>query len=340
MQDFVSISLVYLGIYTLSAWSLNLQFGYAGIINFGWIVFQSIGAYFAAVTSLGPVNSHSFQTYIFGSSLAFPLPLIIGTLAGAVLALLIGFIVLTRKIRSDFVAVIMLVVAIVSSQVVIANVSLFNGANGLSGVPQPFEGVLHLSRSGYQWFYVGWMAVICVIVYIGLEWLCRSSWGRALRAMREDEVLSTHLGINVQVLRLIVFVIGGAIAAFSGALLVEFLGAWSPDAWSFVETFVVFVAVYIGGRGNNRGAFLGALLVPVIFGVFPSFLPAFGYPGLSATLQWVVIALLWLCTFYFRPAGILPEGRFIVQREGQPDVSSKFRRGWLGKEKSMQSEGP
>ena len=56
MQDFVSISLVYLGIYALAAWSLNLQFGYAGIINFGWIVFQSIGAYFAAVTSLGPVT--------------------------------------------------------------------------------------------------------------------------------------------------------------------------------------------------------------------------------------------------------------------------------------------
>jgi ABC-type branched-subunit amino acid transport system permease subunit len=338
MQDFVSISLVYLGIYALAAWSLNLQFGYAGIINFGWIVFQSIGAYFAAVTSLGPVTSHSYQSYIFGASLSFPLPLIIGTLSGAVLAAILGFVVLTRKIRSDFVAVIMLVVAIISLQVVIANVSLFNGANGLSGIPQPFNGVLHLSRSGYQWFYVGWLAVICVIVYLGIEWLCRSSWGRSLRAMREDEVLATHLGINVQFLRLVVFVIGGAIAAFSGALLVEFLGAWSPDAWSFVETFVVFVAVYIGGRGNNRGAFLGALLVPVIFGVFPSFLPAFGYPGLSSTLQWIVIALLWLCTFYFRPAGILPEGRLIVQREGQPDVSSMFQRGRRAREKAMQSE--
>jgi ABC-type branched-subunit amino acid transport system permease subunit len=97
--------------------------------------------------------------------------------------------------------------------------------------------------------------------------------------------------------------------------------------------------VYIGGRGNNRGAFLGALLVPVIFGVFPSFLPAIGYPGLSSTLQWIVIAVLWLGTFYFRPAGVLPEGRLIVQREGQPDVSSMFRHGWLGRQKSMQSEG-
>src|ERR1039458_9105549 len=195
MQDFVSISLVYLGIYALSAWSLNLQFGYAGIINFGWIVFQAIGAYFAAVTSIGPMTSHSYQTYIFGSRLAFPLPLIVGTLSGAVLAALLGYIVLTRKIRSDFVAVIMLVVAIIPPQVVTANVSLFNGANGLSGIPQPFNGVLHLSRSGYQWFYVGWLTVICIVVYIGIEWLCRSSWGRIQRVVPVPHV---HHGVDAE----------------------------------------------------------------------------------------------------------------------------------------------
>ena len=54
--------------------------------------------------------------------------------------------------------------------------------------------------------------------------------------------------------------------------------------------------------------------MPVVFGVMPSFLPQFGYPGLSANLEWVVIALLWLVTFYLRPAGILPERRHIAKR--------------------------
>ena len=174
------------------------------------------------------------------------------------LAAILGYIVLTRKIRSDFVAVIMLVVAIIALQVVTANVSLFNGANGLSGIPQPFNGVLHLSRTGYQWFYVGWLAVICVIVYLGIEWLCRSSWGRSLRAMREDEVLATHLGINVQLLRLVVFVIGGAIAAFSGALLVEVLepGRLTPGVSSRLSSCswpcTSVAAVTTGGRFSAR----------------------------------------------------------------------------------------
>jgi branched-chain amino acid transport system ATP-binding protein/branched-chain amino acid transport system permease protein len=322
MQPFISISLVYLGIYALSAWSLNLQYGYAGIINFGWIVFQSIGAYIAAVTSLGPATPGSYQVYVLGAKLPFPVPLFMGTLAGAALALVLGGLVLTRRIRSDFQAIILLVVAIISAQVVVATVGLFNGANGVSNVPKPFNGYLHLSYQGYQWFYVGWMAVLCVVVYVGLEWMCRTSWGRALRALREDDVLAAYAGINVQALRIVVFTIGGAIAGFSGALLVEFLGTWSPDAWSFVETFVVFVAIYVGGRGNNLGALLGAFLVPVIFGVMPSFLPEFGYPGLNADLEWIVIALLWLITFFLRPAGILPERRHVARRLDRPAAGS------------------
>jgi len=321
VQAFVSISLVYLGIYALSAWSLNLQYGYAGIINFGWIVFQAIGAYIAGVTALG-TSSGSFQTYILGARLPFPLPLLMGTLAGGVLALVLGALILTRRIRPDFQAVILLVVSIIAAQVVIATPSIFDGSNGLSNIPKPFNGALHLSDQGYQWFYVGWMAVLCIIVFAGLQWLCRTSWGRALKAVREDETLAAYSGINVPLLRVVVFVIGGAIAGFSGALLAEFLGTWSPDAWNFVETFVVFVAVYVGGRGNHVGALLGAFLVPVVFGVMPSFLPEFGYPGLSANLEWIVIALLWLVTFYLRPAGILPERRYVAKRGGASSSAS------------------
>lgn len=322
MQAFISISLVYLGVYALSAWSLNLQYGYAGIINFGWIVFQAIGAYVAGVTALGAAKSGGFQTYILGARLPFPMPLLMGTLAGGLLALVLGLIVLTRRIRSDFQAVILLVVSIIAAEVVTATPGIFDGANGISGVPKPFNSALHLSDNGYQWFYVGWMAVLCVIVFVGLQWMCRSSWGRALRAVREDDMLAAYSGINVPLVRVVVFVIGGAIAGFSGALLVEFLGAWSPDAWNFVETFVVFVAVYVGGRGNNWGALLGAFLVPVVFGVMPSFLPEIGYPGLSANLEWIVIALLWLATFYLRPLGILPERRHIAKRTDPVDKTT------------------
>lgn len=321
MEYFVVTSLVYFCVDALAVWSLNVQFGYAGIINFGWIVFQAVGAYVAATLSMGRSGTNFGQQYILGAHLPFPLPLLGGAVAGALLALVLGVILLARRLRPDFQAVIMLVVALIASQVVTYEVPIFNGSNGLSNIPQPLAGVLNLSSIGYQWVYLAWAAAVCVSVYIGVERLCRSSWGRALRAVREDDLLANTLGINVQLLRLGVFVIGGAIAGLSGGLLVEFAGAWSPAAWGYGETFVIFGALYIGGRANNRGALLGAFLVPVVFGEMSSFLPPIGYPGLVSSLSWILIGLLWLFCFYFWPRGIVPEGRWIVSRPGASAVA-------------------
>ncbi len=313
MSAFLATSLVYFCVDVLAVWSLNLQYGYTGIINFGWIIFQSVGAYITAVLSLGPSNGpNSFQHYLLGAKLAFPLPLLGGALAGAVLSLVLGAIILARRIRPDFQAVIMLILALIAWQIVSYEVPLFDGTNGLAGVPQPLAGVLNLSIVGYEWAYLAWAAFVCIVIYVVVERLCRSPWGRTLRAVREDDLLTATLGVNVQLLRLAVFVIGGAIAGLSGGLLVEFLGAWSPSAWGYAETLVVFAAMYVGGRANNRGAILGAFLVPVLFSEMPSFLPAFGYPGLVDSLSWIVIGVVWLITFYFWPRGIIPERRLVV----------------------------
>jgi len=77
------------------------------------------------------------------------------------------------------------------------------------------------------------------------------------------------------------FVIGGVIAGISGAVLVEFISAWSPGGWLYQETFVLFTALIVGGTANNAGAALGALLVPVAFLEGSRFLPQFGPPGSS-----------------------------------------------------------
>ena len=314
MSEFASTSLVYFCVDALAVWSLNLQYGYTGIINFGWIMFQSVGAYVAGVLALGPSSAPgSVQHYILGANLPFPLPLLGGALAGAVLSLVVGGFLMARRIRPDFQAVITLILALIAYQLVQYEVPLFNGAAGISGVPQPFAGVLNLSTADYQWAYVGWGLVLCAVIYVIVESLCRSPWGRAMRAVREDDVLTASLGVDVQSFRLVVFVIGGAIAGLSGGLLIEFLGAWSPNAWNYTETLVVFAAMYVGGRANNRGVLLGALLVPVVVGEMPSFLPTFGYPGFVDQLSWIVIGTGYLVMFYFWPRGIIPERRLVVR---------------------------
>lgn len=314
---YISTLVVYFGVDLLSGISLNLQFGYAGVINFGYIVFQAAGAYTAAVLTLGPSGGvSSFQHYVFGANLPFPLPLVLAAAVGAALAAVVGLFSL-RRMRRDYQAAVLLIVSLIAVQLVDADVPLFNGANGLTGVPRPLAAALPLSLQGYQWAYAGWVLLLCAVVYLLVRWLSRSPWGRALRAVRDQEDAATAIGLNVTALRLQVFVIGGAIAGLSGGLLVQFIGAWSPDAWGYAETFVIFTAMFVGGVGNYRGVLLGVLLVPIIFLQLPQFLPQIGYPGLTASLEWVIIGLVWMLCLLLRPRGILPERRNIAL----PDLS-------------------
>lgn len=321
---YISTLVVYFGVDLLSGWSLNLQYGFAGVINFAYIVFQAAGAYIAATVVIGPSGgATSFQQYVFGARLPFPLPLVLAAAAGAAMSLLIGLFSL-RRIRRDYQAAIMLIVSLIAIQVVSSDVGLFNGSNGVTGVPRPLYAALHVSTSSWQWVFAAWTLVICAGVYALIQWLSNSSWGHALRAMRDQEDAASAIGLNITALRLQVFVIGGAIAGLSGGLLVEYVGAWSPGAWGYAETFVVFTAIFVGGVGNNRGVAIGVLLVPIIFLEIPRFLPQIGYPGLIDSLQWIAIGAMWLLCLYIRPKGLLPERRPIARREPDPGVAGSL----------------
>lgn len=313
---YIATLTVYFGVDVLAAIALNLQFGFAGVVNFGFIVFQSVGAYIAAVVVLGP-SSGTFQQYVFGARLPFGVALLLATVAGAVLSLAVGLFSL-RNIRRDYQAAILLIISLIATQVVQGYVPLFNGSNGVTGVPRPMSS-LPLSLQGYQWAYAGWVLVFCVAAYAFVTWLSRSPWGRALRAMRDQEDAAASLGLNVTALRLQVFVIGGALAGLSGGLLVEYIGAWSPDAWGYAETFVIFTAMLVGGVGNYRGVVLGVLLVPILFLELPRFLPQVGYPGLMDSVEWIAIGAIWMLSLYLRPQGIVPERRSRARRGTAPE---------------------
>jgi ABC-type branched-subunit amino acid transport system ATPase component/ABC-type branched-subunit amino acid transport system permease subunit len=323
MSFYLSTLLVYFFIDALLAWALNLQYGWAGIPNFALIMFQAVGAYAAAVVSLGPDSGiNSFQRYVFGASWPFPLPLVAAVVAGGVLALVIGSFSL-RRIRRDYQAAVLLIVSLIAIGLVSNVVGLVNGSNGLTGIPKPLSGVLaSLSYDNYQWVYAAWTGVIAAAVYLLVARLGRSGWGRALRAVRDHEDAAATISLNPAGLRMQAFVLGGMIAGLSGGLLVEFLAAWSPAAWGYAETFAVFTSIILGGVGNNWGVVLGTLLVQVIFLQVPTFLPQVGYTGLIDALQWVLIGILWLACLAIRPRGILPERRYRAVRVPAASLSA------------------
>jgi branched-chain amino acid transport system permease protein len=310
-QFYISTVLVYLGVDVIACWGLNLQFGVAGLVNFAYIVFQAAGAYTAAVLTLGPAKPTElggFQQYIGGAHWPFPLPILAAGLVGGLLAAVVGSFAI-RRLRSDYEAMVMLVVSLIATSIATNQIGLVNGPNGLALVPKPLASLVNLSPIGYRWLFVALTAAACVCVYWLVHVVTSSPLGRTLRAVRDNEQAAAALGKNVAGLRMLAFVLGGVLAGISGAILVEFISAWSPGSWLYPETFVYFTAVIVGGSGNNLGAVVGALLVPVAFLEATRFLPPFGRPGLVDALQWVVVGTLALLFLWFWPRGVIPERR-------------------------------
>jgi branched-chain amino acid transport system permease protein len=306
-QYYIIILLVYTGVNLIAVWALNLQFGLGRILNFGFIIFQAAGAYIAAVVSLGPAgNNGGVQKYILGANLPWPVPLLAGAVAGGALALVVGVVVMRVK-RIDYQGVVYLTAAVLASVVITDYSGLFNGAAGLFNVPKPLAGSLNLSIVSYGWFYVALTATITLIVYFFVRRLSGSPWARQLRAVRENPRSAQSLGINPRSRRLQAFVVGGVIAGLSGALLVEFIGAWAPASWTVPESFYFLVAVLIGGSGNDEGVALGTVVVFTVILNGVQYLPIFSYTTLADALQFVVIGLGFIVFIVVRPRGLIPE---------------------------------
>lgn len=308
MSYYLATVVVYFAVYGLGSLGLNLQIGLGGIANFAFIVFESAGAYVAAITSIGPAsNGHALsETYFWGTTLPFPLPLILGGVAGGVLALIVGPVTM-RKMRRDYQAATMLAISIIATQVISNDVHIFNGNSGLAAVPSPLSSLFNVSLETYDWIYAGYALVLVGIGYLVCKRISMSPFGRSLRALRDNEDAAGSVGKFPWAMKMKVFVTGGVIAGVAGALLVQYIGAWSPAAWQYVETFVLLQCVILGGIANDKGALLGAFVVGVFLAEAPSFLPAIGYPGLIDNLQWMIIGAVYIVVLWFRPQGLLPE---------------------------------
>ena len=238
----------------------------------------------------------------------------------------IGLITL-RRLRTDYQAVALLVVSIIATSVVTNETHLFNGPAGLALVPQPLLNTLGLSPVNYQWAYTAFGFGLCGIAYFVFRRITRSPLGRSWRAVRDNEHAAASLGKNVAGLRLLAFAIGAAMAGVSGGLLVEFIGTWAPSAWLYPETFVLLAAIIIGGTGNDLGAMVGVLLVPIGFAEATRYIPSIGRAGLVDALQWIAIGLLFLVFLWFRPQGILPERKRKYLEDGRPaSLITSFRK--------------
>lgn len=292
--------------YFILAMGLNIQYGETGILNFAYIGFVAIGAYVTGAASMPPA-ANSGQHYIFGWGLPFPLNLFIGGLAASALALVVALISL-RRLRTDYLAMVLISMSLVLYDICNNFVPLFNGADGLYNVPEPLASVFHLTTNSFVPFFAGVAGLVALVLWFVMSRITRSPLGRTFRAIRDDPGVAAALGKGVFRYQLTSMLIGSFYAGVGGGLIIQFGGSFNTSAWLPGETFVIFAVIIVGGVGNNVGMIAGALLVETLLVHLPAFLPAIpGHPSLILYIDAMVIGILLMVMLWFRPQGIIPE---------------------------------
>jgi ABC-type branched-subunit amino acid transport system permease subunit len=223
--------------------ALNLQWGLCGMVNFGMAGFFALGAYSAALVALSGA----------------------GTLAATVTAALVcgitsaAMALISLRLSDEYLAILTLGFGEVIRLVVLSEEWLTGGSLGLPGIPRPLWGLV--SEKDYEVLFVVLLVLVVLGLFITLEILLRSPFGRAIRAVREDDVVVATLGKNVTMLRVKAFAVGGAIIGIAGAFHAYYLTYIDPSQFSAIITAYTFMAVIAGGRGSNKGLLLGAAVI-------------------------------------------------------------------------------
>jgi branched-chain amino acid transport system permease protein len=279
---------------------LNLQWGQTGLFNVGVAGFVAVGAYTSAILTTPPSDGH------LGG---FGLPIAVGWIGGIVVAGLASLAVgaITLRLRADYLAITTFGVAVVIQLVALNAQWLTGGPFGVGFIPRAFEGLADRPLA-FGLPNLAVTALTCLAVYLALERLTKSPWGRVLRAIREDETAALALGKSATRYRLQAFAIGGATMGLGGALHAHFIGFIAPNNYLPSFTFQVWTMLIIGGSGSNRGAVLGAVLVWALWaasGALISFAVPAEYQARASALQLVAIGVI-LCTMLLiRPRGLL-----------------------------------
>jgi branched-chain amino acid transport system permease protein len=292
--------------YAIICLGLNVQWGQTGLFNVGVAGFVAIGAYVSALLTTPDTPGR------FGG---FGLPIAFGWFGGALAAGLLSFLLgaVTIRLRADYLAIATFGAAIVIHLCILNLERLTGGPFGIGFIPRPFASFA-AEPLAFGLLNVALLACVVFVLYLALERLLRSPWGRVLRAIREDETAALALGKNSVRFRLQAFAVGGAIMGLAGAAQAHFIGFIAPDNYQPTLTFQVWAMLIVGGSGNNRGAILGAILVWGVWAVSASAIAAIfpaGEQARAASLQIVLIGLALCAILLLRPRGILGEVKVI-----------------------------
>lgn len=291
MEYLVHLAIL-VGIYAILALSLNLAVGYAGILSVTHAAFFGLGAYSAAILT---------TRY----DLNFFLAMLIGALLACLLSLLVGAVL--SKFRGDFVALGSVGFNMIVWSVFLNWQELTRGPLGIPGIPRPS---IELGSMSYELSFssnVSFLiltSVFLLLVFLACRYITNSSFGRALKAIREDEEALQVFGYKTLHFKLTIFVIGAMLAAAAGSLFAAYITFIDPSTFTINESIFILSAIILGGLASNRGAVLGAVVLILL----PEFLRFVGFPSdIAAQMRQAVYGVLLVLLMLYRPQGLVGE---------------------------------
>jgi ABC-type branched-subunit amino acid transport system permease subunit len=308
------------GIFAILALGLDVVWGWGGDFDLAFYGYLALGSYMTMVLTIGPPGPS--VSYIIGWRLPYPLALVLAVVAVVALAAVIGAIAL-RNLREIYFAVTTLS-AVSALYLLVQNYTpLFDGFNGVYGLINPGQTALNLTYNGYRIVFLGVVLVLLALVFLAVQRLSGSPFGRMLRSVREDERAAAAYGRGVFFAKYRAYLFGAALAGLAGGLFAVFISAFNPSAWAPQELLVIYAAILIGGRGNPVGVVAGVFAVYVGFIELTRFLPApASRPEFAPALRQVLIGLLIILVLKFRPEGLFRE-RLSRDRSPQPPEASE-----------------
>lgn len=251
-------------VYMLFALSLDLLWGYTGLMSMGHAVLFGIGGYILGLSyalkggvpeymrRVGMDEIPVFFKPLTNPTAAFFLSII---LAGTV-AFILGYFIFSSRISGVFFSLVTLALAEIFSTFISNQTAYTNGSNGLESLPREIFGYrLELNEMYYVVFF------FLLVVYLFCRWLMSSRFGKTLEGIRENEARLTFMGYNPTHFKIAAYVISGMIAGLAGALYIPMNNFISPSDIGVTLSTYVLVWVAIGGKGNLTGALSGTLIL-------------------------------------------------------------------------------
>ncbi len=268
-------------LYVMLGIGLNIVVGVAGLLFLGYAAFYAIGAY-----------AYALLNHYFGWGFWTVLP--IGGVLAAVAGVLLAFPVL--RLRGDYLAIVTLGFGEIVRLVLENWSALTGGPSGISNIDRPglFGQEMTVAGTNIYIYYIVFVAAVLTLVVA--ERLKDSRVGRALQALREDEVACQAMGIDRVTVKLMAFGLGTAWAGFAGVIFAAKTTFINPASFTFFESAIILSIVVLGGMGSNWGVILGAAFLVLL----PEYMRAF------SEYRMILFAAAMVLMMVFRPQGMIP----------------------------------